>query len=98
MSKNSKILKKNQLEVQFKIDIDSPLETFMDDNHKYSIKEYRDALYTHIAQKKKAEHKSLIIRNLNHGNVNLSAEKSNSPTKKDSFIYTKKDSEADSQN
>lgn len=29
--------------------IDSPLETFMDDNHKYSIKEYRDALYTHIA-------------------------------------------------
>ena len=69
----------------------------MDDNHKYSIKEYRDALYTHISQKKKAEHKSLIIRNLN-GNVNLSAEKSSSPTKKDSFIYNKKDSEADSGN
>lgn len=28
---------------------DGPIETFMDDNHKYTVKEYRDALYTHIA-------------------------------------------------
>lgn len=36
---------------------DSPIETFMDDNHKYSVKEYRDNLYAHINQKKKLEHR-----------------------------------------
>ena len=64
----------------------------MDDNHKYSVKEYRDALYTHISQKKKLEHK-ILIRNLNNVQVNISAEKSTSPTKKDSFLKKSKDSE-----
>lgn len=65
----------------------------MDDNHKYTVKEYRDALYTHIAQKKKMEHKTLIIRNMNQVQGNISADKSTSPTKKDSYIKKSKDSE-----
>lgn len=65
----------------------------MDDNHKFSIKEYRDALYNRISSKKKMEHKSLIIRNLNNGNVNVSIDKSTSPTKKDSF-FNKRESDS----
>ncbi|CAD8111786.1 unnamed protein product [Paramecium sonneborni] len=71
---------------------DSAIETFMDDNRKYSVKEYRDNLYSHITQKKKLEHK-ILIRNLNNVPVNISAEKSTSPTKKDSFLKKSKDSE-----
>lgn len=43
---------------------DSIVETLMDDNFKYSVKEYRDALYMHLNEKKKNDHKHLIIRNL----------------------------------
>ncbi|CAD8209008.1 unnamed protein product [Paramecium pentaurelia] len=68
---------------------DSPLETLMNDNHKYSIKEYQNALYNRIVQKKRIEHKSLIIRNPNNGSVNLSVDKSTSPTKKESSIIKK---------
>ncbi|CAD8195599.1 unnamed protein product [Paramecium pentaurelia] len=71
---------------------DSAIETFMDDNHKFTVKEYRDALYSHITQKKKMEHQ-ILIRNLKNVPVNISAEKSTSPTKKDSFLKKSKDSE-----
>ncbi|CAD8125745.1 unnamed protein product [Paramecium sonneborni] len=68
---------------------DTPLETVMDDNHKYSIKDYQNTLYNHIVQKKRIEHKSLIFRNSNNGSVNLSVDKSTSPTKKESSIIKK---------
>lgn len=75
---------------------ESAIETFMDDNHKYSIKEYRDALYTHISQKKKLEHKTLVLKNVGSSN-NISGDKSTSPTKsptkKDSFVKKSRDSE-----
>ncbi|CAD8126233.1 unnamed protein product [Paramecium sonneborni] len=68
---------------------DAPLETFMDDNHKYSIKEYQNTLYNLIVQNKRIEHKSQIMRNSNNGSVNLSVDKSTSPTKKESSIIKK---------
>ena len=61
----------------------------MDDNHKYPIKDYQNALYNLIIKKKKEEYKQ-ITRNSNNGSVNLSVDKSTSPTKKD-FSYIKKD-------
>jgi hypothetical protein len=36
----------------------------MDDNRKYSVKEYRESLYNHLNNKKRFDHKNLIIRNL----------------------------------
>ncbi|CAD8209274.1 unnamed protein product [Paramecium pentaurelia] len=71
---------------------DSAIEALMDDNHKYTVKDYRDALYSHITQKKKLEHQ-IVIRNLKNVPVNISSEKSTSPTKKDSSIKKSKDSE-----
>ncbi|CAD8162161.1 unnamed protein product [Paramecium octaurelia] len=72
---------------------DTPFETYMDDNRKYSIKEYQNFLYNRIVQKKRNEYKSsLIFRNQNNGSVNISVDKSPSPTKKDSS-NVKKDSE-----
>lgn len=36
---------------------DKPIEVTMDDNKKFSIKEYRDALYNDISKKKKEQRK-----------------------------------------
>jgi mitogen-activated protein kinase 15 len=33
--------------------IEKPIEVYMDDNKKFTIKEYRDALYNEISKKKK---------------------------------------------
>ena len=40
--------------------IDSMILTQMDDNRKFSVKEYREALYSHIQFKKKIENRSII--------------------------------------
>ncbi|CAD8212633.1 unnamed protein product [Paramecium octaurelia] len=72
---------------------DSAIETQMDDNHKYSVKEYRDNLYAHINQKRKMEHR-INIREFQNVPVNVSSEKSKSPTKKkDSTINKYQDSD-----
>ncbi|CAD8208939.1 unnamed protein product [Paramecium pentaurelia] len=75
---------------------DSPFNTFMDDNQKYSIKQYQDALYNRIVEKKRVEYKQDLIKNSNNGSVNTSIDKSASPTKKETSIV-KKDAEKSKQ-
>ncbi|CAD8213627.1 unnamed protein product [Paramecium octaurelia] len=70
---------------------DTPLETLMDDNRKYSTKDYQNVLYSRIDQRRRIEQKQKIIKSQNNS-VNTSIDKSSSPTKKESST-AKKDPE-----